>query len=300
MSEFLTRNPRTDEVPLLKDLWSSVFGNIGIDAFFRLFYKPELCAVVEMNGSLAAMGYLIPSGDIVSGATGTEQKKAAKCAMVYSVGTLEECRGLGLGTIIVNSLINLAGDLGYDAVVLCPSDDGLFEYYNNRTDLRDWFYVSESIYTNLPAGTPSVKPIEISIDEYLSVREKQLTDIMHIKQNEKLFKYQLVLCSELGGGLFRIGDCFAVVERQSDAVVWVKELLISGKGNTFCNGRPDDIDFTKMLAPLAHMFPADEYIIRTPAKNGAGRRFGMLSFCGNILNLSVKNNIAPWYGMAFD
>jgi len=83
MSEFLTRNPRTDEIPLLKSLWSSVFGNIGIDAFFSLFFKPELCAIVGLSGSLAAMGYLIPSGDIKAVTDGTEKETSLKCAMIY-------------------------------------------------------------------------------------------------------------------------------------------------------------------------------------------------------------------------
>jgi GNAT superfamily N-acetyltransferase len=300
MSEILTRNPRADEIHLLKSLWSSVFGNIGIDAFFRLFFKTELCVVAEKNGSLAAMGYLIPSGNIVSAANGTDNKRPVKCAMIYSVGTLPEHRGLGLGTIIVNNLISLAGESGYDAVVLCPSEDGLFEYYGKRTKLRDWFYISESIFTKPPEGTPTVLPAEISVDEYMSAREKLLTDVVHIRQEEQMFKYQLELCNELDGGLFRIGDSCAVVERQSDKVIWVKELLIPGKDNICYYSHPDEIDYKNALASIAHLFPANEYFVRTPAKTGNGQRFGMLNLCGNAIELTENYGIAPWYGMAFD
>jgi GNAT superfamily N-acetyltransferase len=300
MSEILTRNPQTDEIPRLKSLWSSVFGNIGIDSFFRLFYKPDLCAVVELDGSLAAGGYLLPSGDIKTVADSDGNEKNVKCAMIYSIGTLSEYRGLGLGTIIVNDLLSLAGELGYTAVVLCPSDDGLFEYYSKRTGLRDWFYVNESVFTKLPAATPSVLPTKISIDEYLSFREKLLTEVLHIRQEEQLFQYQLELCNELGGGLFRIGDSCAVIERQSNGDIWIKELLVPGKDKILNVGVFDDTSFSYILASIAHLFPADEYLIRVPAKAGTGRRFGMLKLCENVLELSANNEIAPWYGMAFD
>jgi GNAT superfamily N-acetyltransferase len=300
MSEILTRNPRADEVHLLKSLWSSVFGNIGIDAFFCLFFKPEHCVVVEHSASLAAMGYLIPSGEINAITDGTGKKQPVKCAMIYSVGTLPEYRGLGLGTIIVNNLIGLAGDLGYDAVVLCPSEDGLFEYYGKRTKLLEWFYISESIFTKPPAGKPAVLPTEVSITDYLAVRDKLLAEVVHIKQDEKLFRYQLDLCSEYGGGLFRIGDSYAVVERQINGIVWVKELLMSGKNFAGYHNPFPDNDYKDFLTSIAHMFPADGYLIRTPAKHGAGRRFGMLNFCGSFIEIPVKNDISPWFGMAFD
>jgi GNAT superfamily N-acetyltransferase len=300
MSEILTRHPETDEIPLLKSLWSSVFGNIGIDAFFCLFFKPELCVVIEQNGSLAAMGYLIPSGNIKTVSNSSWNERLIKCAMIYSVGTLPEYRSMGLGTIIVNKLINLAGESGYDSVVLCPSEDGLFEYYGNRTKLRDWFYVNESVLTKPPVGKPTVLPTNVSIDEYMSVRENLPAEIIYIQQEEKHFKYQLDLCNELGGGLFRIGDFYAVIERQSKTVVWVKELLMPDNGMNSHNVIYSDIDFTKALASVAHMFPADEYMIRTLAKSGTGQRFGMLNLCGSVPELLEKNEFAPWYGMAFD
>jgi hypothetical protein len=300
MSEFFVRNPRMDEIPLLKGIWSSVFGTIGIDAFFNLFFRQDMCAVVEQNGSLAAMGYLISSGDIKTGADTAENTNNVKCAMIYSVGTLSQCRGLGLGTIVVNNLISLAGELGFDAVVLCPSEEGLFEYYRKRTKLRDWFYINEYVCAKPPNGTLCILPEEISIEKYLTTREKLLKDTIHIKQNEKHFLYQLELCNELGGGFFRIGDSCAVIERQYDGAVWVKELLISEKGNNCHYNLFDETDCAKILAPIADMFPSDKYLIRTPAKAGTGRRFGMLNLCGNVLDLSAKNEIAPWYGMAFD
>ncbi|MCL2661905.1 MAG: GNAT family N-acetyltransferase [Oscillospiraceae bacterium] len=300
MSEILTRNPRTDEVPLLKNLWSFVFGDIGIDAFFRLFFKPELCLVVEQNSSLAAMGYLIPSGDIKTVSNAAENEKFIKCAMIYSVGTLPEYRSIGLGTIIVNNLITLAGKSGYDAVVLCPSEDRLFEYYINRTKLRDWFYVNERLFSNLTAGNLSLIPVEISIDEYIAFREKLLSEVVHMRLDEHLFQYQLDLCKEFGGGLYRIGNSCAVIERQSGGNIWIKELLMPDTGKSIPNGNLDDADINKFLSSIAHIFPADEYLVRTPVKSGSGRRFGMLNLCGRVQKISADNDFAPWYGVAFD
>ena len=97
-----------------------------------------------------------------------------------------------------------------------------------------------------------------------------------------------MLCSELGGGLFRFGDACAVVEVQEDSGVWIKELLTSG---------PDADNF---VSAIAARFPADEYTVRYPSNPGQGRRFGMLDLQDDIFGNLSKTSPAPWYGMAFD
>ena len=96
------------------------------------------------------------------------------------------------------------------------------------------------------------------------------------------------LFNENGGGFFRIDtlDDFAcaTVERQQDGAVWIKELI------THDGGGINDI-----VSVIAKLFPSHEYIVRTPAKNNTGRRFGML------VAYDMDNDDAfPWYGLAFD
>ena len=291
MSEIITRQPVTDDISALHHIWNKAFGTVGLESFFKHIYNPKMCLVADAKNTPVAMGYLIPTGNIKFGDV------SAKCAMIYSVATLPGHRSKGLGTTIVNDLINLSRELGYSAVVLCPSNDDLFTYYSQCSELLDWFYVNEQVINEIPAGTKSITPVKLSAKEYNSLREKLLSNVFHIKHDLSVIEYQDNLCSELGGGLFMIGDACAVIEYQPNKSVWVKELLT-----------PDlkvidiatDANTVDIIASIATMFPSTEYTIRLPSQSGMWRRFGMLAFADSLPDSLTETGFAPWYGMAFD
>jgi len=297
MSEVTIRHPHIDEAPVLQEIWYSIFGDIGIDAFFNTFYDPGFCVVTEFKGSITSMGYLLSSGDIKVVQDSNNSEMSLRSAMIYSVGTLPAYRGEGFGSKVVDGLINLAHESDYDAVVLCPSEDSLFEYYSTRTKLRDWFFINEYTFIVPPTGVSPVVPEKISVNDYISMREELLGEIVHIRQESQHFKYQHDLSVELGGGLFRIGDSCAVVERQPNGAVWIKELLIPD----ICDeGQITDFEFNRSVVSIAQTFPSHVYLVRTPAGTGRGRRFGMIDFLKSGFGDFKKSNVAPWYGMAFD
>ena len=280
MSEVSVSTPCIDDIPALRGIWKTVFGEVGEKAFFTHLFNAELCVVAKVEDTPAAMGFLIEAGNIVTD---------IPCAMIYAVATLNDHRGLGLGTAVVNELISIARERGFPAVVLCPSDDGLFEYYSKRTDLRDWFFIHEKIYINAPAVSRHIPLQRISADEYCTLRECLLHGKIHVMQSVPLLEYQVKLCDELGGGLFRIGSSCAVVEKQPSGEVWVKELLVSGNDEA-----------NNLVSAVANEFPATKYIIRTPANTKGGRRFGMIALRDGF-NIDMKNSTqSPWYGMALD
>ena len=309
MSDVSVSAPRIDEIPALRGIWKTVFDEVGEKSFFSHLFNAELCVAAKVEDTPAAMGFLIEAGDIVT-CWAPEPKTAKKkdasqaykqdktdapnaahipCAMIYAVATLNEHRGSGLGTAVVNELISIARKRGYPAVVLCPSDDSLFNYYSERTDLRDWFFIDEQILKNAPVMSLSAPLERISADEYCALRERLLHGKIHVRQNVPLLEYQAKLCDELGGGLFRIGDSCAVVEQQQNSEVWVKELLVSGNDEA-----------SEVVSAVACEFPATMYTIRTPASKKCGRRFGMIALSDDIIIDMDKSTQAPWYGMAFD
>ena len=291
MNEIITRNPRADEVPALRDIWKNTFGSIGEESFFRHYYNPEFCIVAEYDNAAATVGYLVPYGEIVCGS------ETIRSAMIYSVATVPQCRGMGLGTAVVNELIKKAYKSGFPAVVLCPSSDELFDYYSKQTGFRDWFYTDELTLKAVPAVTNNASIIEINATEYNTQREELLKGITHIKHDIYALEYQVLLCNELGGGLFRIDDSCAVVECQPDGVVWIKEFLTPGG---LIDDFAESLTAKDMLAAIVCLFPADEYLIRHPARIGKGRRFGMLTLSKELKNEPVFEDSVPWYGMAFD
>ena len=155
--EIITRTPRNGEMQALRRIWRSAFGAADESAFFGFYYAPEFCITAVCDDSPVAAGYLLPSGRLVCGG------QSVPCAMVYGVAALPEYKSRGFGAAVTRELISLGRRTGFESIALCPSDDGLFEYYSARTALRDWFYVCERRSAISPGLNPLVK---ISPREY--------------------------------------------------------------------------------------------------------------------------------------
>ncbi|MDR2568721.1 MAG: GNAT family N-acetyltransferase [Oscillospiraceae bacterium] len=311
MSEIFTRKPYISETNVLRNIWKNVFGNIGEESFFNHYYNPELCVIADTtpintspkNAPVAA-GYLVPFGEIICGSI------SVPCAMLFSIATLPMYRGMGFGTVIVHRLIELAREQGYPAVVLCPAEDELFDYYDKRTEFCEWFYVYEQ-KIEAPIVKSNVEITEISPNEYKIIRDELLKKVIYIKHDLPALEYQALLCKEMGGGLFKIGNSCAIVECQPDGAVWIKELLTPGsnyKTPSSINNIKNQIPITEVISSIARKFPASEYTVRTPSRIDMGidnqqaiqRRFGMLALSENIKATLSNKKYAPWYGMAFD
>jgi len=326
MSEIITRNPRIDEIPALRHIWETAFGGSDEALFFDHYFAVDMCITAVSGDIPASAGYLLPAGNLIIGG------KAVPCATIYAVATLPESRGCGFGAAVVRELINTGHSSAYPAIALCPSDDGLFGYYGSRTDLRDWFYVSEQRFDKAPSFSEHTKLTLISDDEYGRLREKLLDGTPHIEPDKRALSYQRRLCGLLGGGLFRVdtpgGFYCAVVEVQSDGEVWIKELLTPRCGRS-------EAVVTCALAAIAEAFPAGAYVVRIPARHGVSRstiqysqlpnheplesgnksgadrllghdigfvsrRFGMLALRPGMIDTACIDNTAPWYGLAYD
>jgi len=279
--EIITRQPRTNETPALRRIWRKAFGGSDEAAFFGFHYKPELCLAAVCDGAPVAAGYLLPAGRLAGYGSNVS------CAMIYGVAALPECHGRGFGTAVVRDLISKGRGEGFGAIVLCPSEDALFEYYSSRTEFRDWFFTQERRFEAPPSDTPVILE-KISAREYGLVREKLLTRMPHIEMDPRALEYQSLLCQKFGGGLFATpgGDACTVVECQPDGAVWVKELL-------------PKYEYT-VLSAIAAAYPAREYFVRTPARgfDEGLRRFGMLAAPPHLIGDS--KSAFPWYGLAFD
>lgn len=286
-----------------------MFGAEGMNAFFKCLFSPEHTIIAESEDEKpAAMGYLVPMGELIGGsaellcANALPCVNALRCVMIYSIATLPEHRGRGLGAAVVNKLISTAFESGFSVAVLSPSTDSLFEYYSKHTAMRDWFYAGETgisatstwtdcgISTATASEVKSALPvIEVSTAQYGCLRETLLGETAHIKYNASCLEYQKMLCKELGGGFFQVGSSCAVVEVQANGAVCVKEMLVSR-----------DDDERDVIAAINAAFPSNTYAYRFPTENGNGRRFGMLAACDEVTIDLCDFGTAPWYGLAFD
>lgn len=287
--EIITRQPRTEEMPALRQIWKEVFGSGDVDIFFSFYLDYAKCITALHEDTPVSAGYFIPVGSISCGGL------AVPCAMIYAVATKPEHRNHGYGSAVVRELTASAKAAGYPAVVLCPSDDDLFSYYSANTELREWFYARAISYT-LPPQTECgrARLSRISAEEYQALRNSLLEENPHIALDLRAIEYQDLLCKHYGGGLYWVssagGDSCAVVEMASGGLVCIKELLTSTTNES------------DIISAVAAAYPALRYNVRSPvcSRTAACKRFGMLAIHDDFFGRLDMENDFPWYGLAFD
>lgn len=121
----LLRSPEYSDVPALKLLWSSVFGDDDeyIDAFFARWFKPEMAVCGYMGGTVIAMGFLLDYGVLRT------ELCDYRCAMIYGVAVSPDHRSHGVGSSIVLRLMENAHKIGFTSTVLHPAHKGLYPFY---------------------------------------------------------------------------------------------------------------------------------------------------------------------------
>ena len=288
----VTRRALPGDRQTLLQIWAAVFGDLDaeIEAFFEHYYESGICVVAAVDNTVVAAGYSLPFGNLIC------KKKRLSCAMIYSVATLPSYRKFGCGTAIVRELLSESQAAGFDAVVLCPAGDSLFEYYSSRAGMRDWFYVDERTITNPSSSGSPVSLAAASVEEYALLRAELLSDRPHIELDARALSYQLHLCRSSGGGLFRAfspdGSACLIIEGSADGVLNIKELLTS------------NLSDSDVIAAVSELFPVKGYFIRSPSQESSApstRRFGMLALSDGVsIGADELNSFLPWYGSAFD
>ncbi|MCL2222168.1 MAG: GNAT family N-acetyltransferase [Oscillospiraceae bacterium] len=312
MKDVVLRSPTDDDAGKLKALWSAVFSSVGMDSFFNILYDKELCSTVFRGNELCAMAYLVPTGEL------TCAGETLRAAMIYAVATVPEHRGKGYGKAVVDELSHQAHSLGFPVVVLAPSDDSLFSYYLNNNLFSEWFYIDELIYPREVISAllrakaacnefsdAGLRLEEISAFQYSKLRTSLLSGHTYIKQSDSIIEYQNRLCNEVGGGFYRFGDSCAIVEISDDSSVCVKEFLPQSDSAPTIYRQHYVYD---MITAIAEKYPADTYIVRTPASRETGseitnrltRRFGMIKADKRSSPGIVHGELLPWYGLALD
>jgi len=288
MKKIHTRWARFDEEHVLRHIWEKVFRSADDELFFRNYFEQSMCLTALFDDEPAAAGYLLPVGNYRFG------ERKIPCAMIYAVATLPEHRRQGYGSEVVRELLSAGHRAGFPVIVICPSSDGLFEYYSKHSGFRDWFYLSELSYRSPLPVTACAGITEIDASEYMLLRDAALVGIPHIEMDKQSLEYQILLSKQYGGGLYHFattnGAACAVVEVSQEGIVWIKEFLSHRDSQN------------EVLAAIANHWPATEYCVRFPAQGpGPGvRRFGMISALNGFFDSLLAENVYPWYGLAFD
>ena len=300
------RKPHPHERESLYKIWQSCFSIEDMELFFAYFYDPEMCSVAVIDDVPVAMGFLIPVGNLID-----STRRKHPCAHIYALATLPMFRGRGFASAIVEQLVNVGVSLGYTAIALRPSEDGLFEYYRQSSPFCDWFYCFERFYErkdivtsvcNGEAAKSVVEISKISAKKYADLRKDMLgkclpDDYTYIEMSTYALRYQEEICTIYGGGLYRAklnGDiALLTVELHPDKIVRIKEMLA-----------PEDCK-NDILTIISQIYPAYQYMVRTPVCDTQNtsdvKNFAMLAVLPGVTDIITSaENFAPWCGLAFD
>ncbi|MDR1065662.1 MAG: GNAT family N-acetyltransferase [Oscillospiraceae bacterium] len=279
--DILIREARIRDAHHIKRLWQRVFNDTDevIGAFFEVYIDVRLCVLAQIGGRLAGLGLLLPVGDFVAPAARNFNSptapdlnappSATQCAMLYALATEPEFRGLGCASLITRELLRVGKKHGFGVVVLRPASDALFDFYG-KNGFCETFYCREytvkaSELKKTAQNAPGIALTRASPEEYLARRELLLRGVAHIAFDRRALAFQARLSP--GGGLFFAGDGCAAVETagQPGGRVLISELLGADEG--------------AIIAAVADAFPANEYLVRAPAREAEYEitRFGMSS-----------------------
>ena len=191
----------------LKTLWKVCFGDEDtyIGHFFAKGYVPGQGLVLETGGEIASM--LLPFSQEIVGPDGT----AVPVWYVYAFCTHPDCRSRGFGQRLLAWTEERGTLLGKRGVVMVPGEESLFSFYRTlgyQTCFSTWEQViSRENQTALPQVAPC------TLEEYRQLRARRLQGRWWVRYPGRSGTWQEALCWDSGGGLYRVGDGVAAVER---------------------------------------------------------------------------------------
>ena len=267
----------SDKSELIR-LWSSSFGDPDdmVEDFLSNFGIGTGVAGIK-DGKIVCAAYILPTGGIhlPHGVTHS-------CCYIYAVAVLPEYRGFGLGREITKEAVRISKERGFEFSVLKPSDLGLFDFYR-KLGFADFSYLNELTFYNqeLPVWDAKNNIAAVSAEEYLSLRERLLSETVHVIPSLAEILYQAKLgelyCLTLG----QTNGC-AAVEKYGDTA-YIKELII-----------PEN-DIQAAVSLLSEIVPSAEYKVRVPVFAESNETpNGMIS-----PNFEIGLN-KPFLGLAFD
>lgn len=189
------RKPRSEEIPLLRQLWQTVFGDTDafLDSFFSVAYSPDRCLCAVEGDALAGMLYWLP---------------CEKYAYIYAVATHPDHRGKSICRGLMEAAHEAIALQGFEGAILYPQEEGLRAMYRKMGYLAETFLTEQSF----TPGSEPADPEEISCETYFSLRKHLLPEGAVIQESpfrelmESLSFYQgnsfLLAAEDRGDTLF--------------------------------------------------------------------------------------------------
>lgn len=280
----------------IKELWHLAFeeDKSYIDAYFLRRSQTSEVWVKKQDGKIVSMVTLIPM-QLCDPAM-----KPSQAMMIYGFATHPDWQGQGVGSLFLQEVLEMLWKRSFDAVLLVPASESLFEYYRGR-GFQDYFFhycytnqgngscLQKSCVTSLPQWTKT------DVRQYQRIREALLQGRRHVCFREEEICFQQFLSQYSGADLY----CFesmdqvgcASIERLPGESLLIKEFLY-GPGEAWDS-----------LTSLLSLFEYKKLEIRSLMSRlgdveGVKRNFGMVAFSNSHKTNFVDNMF--YLGLGFD
>lgn len=218
MADFILRETRAEDHAALSELWQRCFGDPPrlIENFFR--FLPELgCGVTAMyQGRCVGAAYALTGLRLVTG-----QGAEKSCGYIYAVAVEETCRGMGMGGALSAAAAEAARKAGAEIICTLPAEDGLYGWYEKLIGVK---CALRRTARQVKACTGE-SCLPISAAEYGDIRETLLGGKAHICFPKAYLEFQRELCTQYGGGFYRLHGGIAAAYREGDGVL-IRELVL--------------------------------------------------------------------------
>lgn len=291
------RLAQTGDTARQKDIWKLCFGDSDqfIDFYYANQYQENATVVLLENREIISMLTML-SIKIM-----TSNQESFNATMLYAIATHPQYQNRGCATSLIDYTHQKLKENDQAFSVLVPSTTQLFDFYR-QIGFQDGFYVREVLFTNEWARTIDYSNkhtcmlSNISSAEYNQRRNEQLKGRPHIAYTDEEITYQKQLSQQFGADIFGLEidgtqGC-AAIERFNAEKVFIKELLMPPKF------------LSAAIKQIAQLWPAREYVLRTPAflgeqLEGTIRPFGMIRVIQEK-GLEITAGELGYLGVAFD
>ncbi len=209
----------------LKDIWQEAFGDSRAytDFVYTNLFAPDNTLVWVENNQPVAMMTLLPA--TIHTAAGL---RAAR--YVYGVATRRSHRGQGRSSALIRYANDLA-DQRDEAMVLVPSDSGLFDFYQ-KNGYHTAFYYKQLVIEKEQIDTfphQSLPLYEPDARQYMTMRDAYFGRHGYLSWDEHAIDYRLRENAFAGGRcavLTHGGDDYLVLYHTTGGTLFVKETTL--------------------------------------------------------------------------
>lgn len=170
------------DIPGIVALWNEAFGDSEKEILFFINekYIPENTLIIEENGEIASMLFLLEGKMCINGIDYPSYYLYAAC-------TLKKYRGRGFMAKLLEEAREIAASRKVDFICLMPGEKSLFGFYE-KFGYRTVFS-KKVLTTDVHTDVESVDLISECADNYDSIRNKALSSFDYFKWDRQSVKF---------------------------------------------------------------------------------------------------------------